>query len=463
MSASTLLFLILLLGVPLRVLAAPLRVAAFQCDATPPLGEPLIWATRLEHVVSPLLAKGVVLEDGANRYVLCAFDWCLIGDDSELSFRKTLAQAVGTNPSRVSVHAIHQHAAPYADEGAHRLLDQAPQPPAHLSAAFLAGLKDRLAEAARSAAEHLESFDEIGIGQARVDRVASARRIHGPGGQLLIRFSNGGKDQTMAQAPEGDIDPMLKTITLARGHKPLVRLHFYATHPQTFCCDGRASADFVGEAREALERAEGVPQIYFTGCAGDVTVGKYNDGSPAAYGGLKQRLGEGLKAAIDATRFTPASAIWWRTGQVTFPLRGATDEVMAESRAWLDDPKQPDSLRVYKGAMRLAFAQRLARPVEVSSLRLGDVWILNLPGEPMVEFQKLAQRLRPRAFVAVAGYGDCGPAYICTEQALAEGGYEPLASNVGSGSERALRTGIEQLLDLTEDPARKEAPVLRSP
>jgi hypothetical protein len=33
----------------------------------------------------------------------------------------------------------------------------------------------------------------------------------------------------------------------------------------------------------------------------------------------------------------------------------------------------------------------------------------------------LAQRLRPDAFVLVAGYGECGPGYIPTERAWREG------------------------------------------
>ncbi|SPE59783.1 conserved exported hypothetical protein [Verrucomicrobia bacterium] len=426
--------------------AAPLRVAAFSCDATPPLGEPLIWATNLEQVVTPLLAKGVILEEGSNRYVLCAFDWCLICNESDLSFRRILAGAVGTTLSRVSVHSVHQHAAPYADESAHRLLDAAPQPPAHLSASFLEQLGSRLAVAASEAVKHLEVFDRVGTGQARVNRVASARRIQAADGRLLTRYSNGATDPAMARAPEGEIDPMLKTITFARAHKPLVRLHFYATHPQTFCCDGRASADFIGEAREDLQKAEGVPQIYFTGCAGDVTVGKYNDGSVAAYVGLKERFSGALKAAIVATRFEPARTISWRTDSIAFPLREDKGRVSAESQAWLNDSKQPDALRVYKGALRLAFIERLARPVDASSLELGHVWIVNLPGEPMLMFQKFAQNLRAKDFVAVAGYGDCGPAYLCTDQAIAEGGYEPSASNVGRGSEQALRASIQKLL-----------------
>jgi hypothetical protein len=426
--------------------AAPLRVATFRCDVTPWPGEGLVWTAKLVKVEEPLLAKGIVLEDGTNRYVLCAIDWCLLANDSELSFRKALARAAGTDPARVAIQCLHQHAAPYADEGAHRLLDAAPTPLPHLSPKFLEAVRGMLAGAAQEAAARLEPFDRVGTGQAKAERIASTRRLRDESGKILTRFSNSAKDPKMAAAPEGPIDPWLKTITLARGTKPLVRLHYYATHPQTFCCDGRASADFVGLAREAVEREDKVFQIYFTGCAGDVTAGKYSDGSPQAQAELAQRLKAAMLASIAATRFAPAKRAVWRTDAFTLPLRAPKDQVTAESRAWLENTNQPDSLRVYKGAMRLSFVERLGRPVTVSSLQLGKVYILHLPGEPMVEFQLFAQQAKSRDFVAVAGYGDCGPAYICTDKALAEGGYEPSATNVGPGSEGLLKNAIQALL-----------------
>ena len=437
---------VLAAGVSVAAGAASFRVAAFRCDVTPPVGEPLVWTTPLTEVLDPLLAKGVVLEEGTNRFVLCVLDWCLLGNDSELRFRQAIGAAVATPPERISIHCIHQHAAPWADEGAHPFLDAAPQPPAHLSARFLAETRRRLAQAAAEAVGRLEPFDAIGTSQARVDRVASTRRLHSETGKVVIRFSNAAKDPRMAQAPEGEIDPFLRTVTLAYDHRPLARLHFYATHPQTFSGDGRASYDFVGRARETLEREEKVPQIYFTGCAGDVTAGKYNDGSARAMAELAERLAAAMRAANAATRFQSVANLAWRVERMTFPVRDTNDVAAVQSRAWVGDPLQPVGSRVYRGAMRLAFIERLARPVEASSLRLGPVRILSLPGEPMLAFQFFAQRAAPVEFVAVAGYGDCGTAYICTDEALAEGGYEADATNVGRGSELILKTAIRALL-----------------
>lgn len=425
--------------------AASLRVATFSCDITPPPGQPLLWATPLKSSETPLLAKGILLDQSGRRFVICALDWCLVGNNSYEAFCRALADAAGTTPGRVALHSVHQHAAPYCDEGAARLLSQTENPPAHLSADFLHNLRGRMASAVSGASRRLVKADRIGLAITKVEKVASARRLVDSQGRVTIRFSTGAKDPAMAAAPEGDIDPNLRTITFANGDTPLARLHFYATHPQTFCCDGRASFDFVGMAREAVQQQEGVFQMYLTGAAGDVTAGKYNDGSPRAALELGHRLRAAMLEAAAGTNFARPGKLEWRVEHVVFPLREGRDAMAAQSRAWMESPKQSDAQRTYRGAMRLAFIERLERPVAVHSLRIGGAQIFFLPGEPMLEFQTFAQKAAPDRFVAVAGYGDCGTAYICTDEAIAQGGYEPEASNAGPGSEAALKRAIAAL------------------
>jgi hypothetical protein len=419
-----------------------LRVCTFRCDATPPLAETLAWDIKLTKIIDPLLLKGVVLEDNGKRYVLCALDWCLLCNESERSFRETLARAAGTEPACVAIHCVHQHAAPYADEDAHRLLDKAPATP-HLTEGFLDGLRTRMGKAVIDAVGRLEPVDRVGCGTARVDRVASQRRIMGRDGKIITRVSEGARNPEMAKLPEGYIDPMLKTITFARGEKVLARLHYYATHPQTHSCDGSVSADFVGMARESLEQEEGVFQIYFNGCGGNVTVGKYNNGTLQAREELASRLKAGIRAAVAATRFAPAGRLVWRTEALVLPIR-TDDGFVQQLRANLA-ATQPGT-RVYKGAMRLATVARAKRPFGFSSLQIGKIRIVHLPGEPMLEFQTFAQSCRPDDFVAVAGYGDCAPAYLCTDQAFTEGGYEPSNSILAPGAEAVLKGAIQRLL-----------------
>jgi hypothetical protein len=433
-------------GLPLPAAqAAGLRVATFSADVTPPVGQPLVSGDLLKRVEDPLLAKGIVIEDGPARYVLCAVDWCELCNSSHALFRRKIAEAAGTCVSRVAVAALHQHTAPVADGDAEKLLTAAPKPPAVLGAKTVEALADRLAAAVRRSTACLEPFDQVGVGEAKVDRVASSRRVKGAHGKIRVRWSTC-KEADLRAMPEGLIDPLLKTVTLARSGKPLVRLHYYATHPQTPYGDGRASADVPGWARQRRERKEGVFQVYFDGCGGDITLGKYNDGTPSAREGLARRLEAGMQAAAAATRFAPAAHVGWRVVPVAFAPRNDPGYTEADGRARLLNPAADYGTRTYRGAMVVAFRHREGVPFELTALAIGPARILHLPGEAFIDFQLYAQRVAPRAFVAVAAYGDCATGYICTQKAFAEGGYEPTDSMVAPQSESVLRSAIRKLL-----------------
>lgn len=424
--------------------SGPLRVAVFRADATPPPGAFRGgWNQSLVRVEEPLWAKGVVLEDGRTRCVLCALDWCTLSNGSHMLFRRKLAEAAGVDPRFVAVHCVHQHTAPSVDGDAQRLLDSEPGAPKSSDLLALEAVADRVARAVKDSLSRFEPVDRVGLGEARVERVAATRRVLGPDGKMRVRWS-ACTDPALRAEPEGAIDPMLKTITLARGDKPVVRLHYYATHPQSRGNDGRICNDFPGMARDRLEAREQVPQVYFTGCAGDVTAGKYNDGSPEAKEQLAQRMQAGMEAAIRATVFHPAENLQWRTMPVRLPLR---KEVAAEkeNRELLANRQAAAAARA-SAAGRLAFAARQNQPIELMLLGIGSAYVVHLPGEPMVEFQLYAQRLMPEGFVAVAGYGDDGTGYVCTAEAHRQGGYEPGASRIAPEGEGVLKAALARLL-----------------
>ncbi|MGC4054024.1 MAG: hypothetical protein QM757_33485 [Paludibaculum sp.] len=420
-----------------------LRVGTFRSDVTPPMGQPLIWVMPTAKIEDPLLAKGIVLEDRGQRYVLCAVDWCGLSNRSHRLLRDKVAQAAGTTPDRVALQTLHQHTAPYVDGDAYALLEQMGRPVVRFEEAALVQIADRLADAVKKATGAMKPFDQVGTGEAEVERVASARRLPTPDGKVVIRFSTDGKKPEMAAAPEGPVDRTVRTVTLADGRKPLVRLHYYATHPQTWCCDGRVSADFVGAAREQLEREEGVFQIYFTGAAGDVTVGKYNDSSVAKRTELTARLLAGLKKSDESAQWSAASELKWKSLPLVLPKRLATkqevDARLAEAKATDDEAAR------YRLTIAAAFGLR-QEPLNASLLSVGPVRIVHLPGEPMLEFQRFAQIAAPGLFVAMAGYGDIAPGYLCTDRAYDQGGYEPGASNTTKGAEGVLKQTLRALL-----------------
>ncbi len=272
--------------------AAGLKLVTFRVDVTPPLGSPLVggWVNPLIAIDDPLWAKGIVLDEGGQRYVLCAVDYCEIRNSSHTFIREQLAAAAGTDASRVAVHSLHQHTAPMIDEPAQALLDATAKSLPSVDVAHFHQAVADVAKAVRQAVEHLEPCDGLAVGAAEVDRFASNRRVMGSDGKIEVRYSST-KSAALQAAPEGLVDRKLRTITFLSGQRQLARLHYYATHPQSYYGDGHCTSDTVGLARERLETEESVPQIYFTGCSGDITAGKYNDGSPEARRGSDRPVG----------------------------------------------------------------------------------------------------------------------------------------------------------------------------
>ncbi len=421
------------------------RIAPFACDVTPPMGTPVYSGYKpMSFRETPLMAKGIILEDNGQRYVLCAVDYCELRNSTHLLWRTKIAEAAGTDAARVAVQCVHQHTAPMADADAMRILVKEGDASSLASAESFEEPAQRVAESVKFALGCLVPFDQIGTSQAKVERVASNRRVPVGDGKVGFRASSC-KDPKTIELPEGLIDPFLKTITFAQGGKPLARLHYYATHPQSFYGDPRVSYDFVGMAREKLQFAENIPQIYFTGCGGNIACGKYNDASVKAREGLFERLYAAMQASVAAVNYVPASEITWRNVPLALTPREDGEYAEDAARATMKDAQKAPHMRL-NGAMALAFHARAQTPLDLTSWRMGNVKVIHLPGEPAIEYQLYAQETCPGAFVCVAGYGDGAPGYLCLEKFFQEGGYEPTASAVVPQSESVIREAIRNLL-----------------
>ncbi|MGQ9505675.1 MAG: hypothetical protein ACUVQG_12870 [Thermogutta sp.] len=421
------------------------RIATFRCDVTPPAdGQPLIWLVPVKEVETPLEARGIVLDDGQRRYVLCAMDWCAVCNSTHEMLQNALAEGAETRPEYVALHTVHQHTAPYTDGDAQRLLDEVNAGIRYVDFQFLDTVANRMKDSVRESLQRLQPVDQIGLSAVPVSQVASTRRAWTPDGRLVVRYSSC-KDPQIRDLPEGLIDPLLRTVTFANAGRPIVRLHYYATHPQSFYGDPRASSDVPGFARSRLEQEEGVFQIYFTGCAGNVTMGKYNDGSREARDQLTERLYQAMSQARQQTKYEPLRSIAWRSMPFPFIPRSDPGNRKEDLRRRLSAPSADPVQRV-RAACRLAFLQREGRPLLTQSLFLNEAVIVHLPGECFVEYQLYAQSLRPGNFVAVAAYGDCGPGYICVAKAFEEGGYEPSATGLAPENESLLKEIIAKLV-----------------
>ena len=442
--------LTLLLLTPLTLLAqGAIQLATFRCDVTPPVGAPLCGGLvkPVAGVSEPLLALGVVILGADKPIVLCAVDWCEIRGADHVRWCEQLARAAGTTPDHVAVQSLHLHNAPIGDSVAHKILAGTTAPLSVIDVAWadraLAGVADSVA----AALKHLSPVTHLAHGEAKVEQVASNRRIMGADGKVaMVCLSATKKDSPQQQEPEGTIDPMLKTVSFWNGGLKLATLHYYATHPMSYYNDGIVTHDFVGIARERRTRDDGVPHVYFTGCGGNIAAGKYNDGSTASRVRLSERVHAAMLASEQGGKRTPLPRIEWRARPVLLKANpGLSEERMMKT---VENTAASPAVRI-GAAMRVAFIRQSAAgvPIHFTSLHLGDdMRLLHLPGEAFVEYQLFAQQQNPAAFIATASYGDGGPGYLPLEKSFAEGGYEPSWAFAAPESEQQMKTAITELL-----------------
>ena len=193
----------------------------------------------------------------------------------------------------------------------------------------------------------------LGHGQAKVLHVASSRKIISPDGRVSFnRYSSSGGDKFLQDTDEGDIDPLLRTISFWNNDDPILALHSYATHPMSHYGKGAVSADFVGRARRLREQDDKhIAQVYVSGCSGDVTAGKYNDGTPAMRPLLADRLHTAMKAAWEATVKTPLTPamISFRNVPLTLPFNDDLEFSRESLMQTLQDAARPERDRIRAG------------------------------------------------------------------------------------------------------------------
>lgn len=425
------------------------KLATFQADVTVPMGHGMMggaWLSR--SVADPLEARGLVFLGGEQPIVLVSVDWCEIRNDAYARWQTVLAEAAETEPHCVLLTTVHQHDAPVADLAAERLLRERKLTGTICDLEFHERAVQGVAKALRTALRTPQPWTHVGLGQAKVEQVASNRRYRSPAGKVLFNRTSSTKIAEAIAAEEGLIDPWLKTLSFWNNAVPLAAVSFYAVHPMSYYGSGEVSADFPGLARRQRQQAlPEVAQLYCSGCSGNITAGKYNDGAKENRPRLANRLATAMAAAWQQTKRQPATQLVLRRAALELEPRSTPGFTTGDLQAQLTNEHKPFAQCL--AAMGLSWRERVAagRPIEIPCLDFGPAQLVLLPGEAYVEYQLAAQKLRPDGFVCVAGYGDGATGYIPTEEHWREGD-----DNLGDwcwvakGSEERVLAALRQVL-----------------
>jgi hypothetical protein len=438
---------------------APLRIATFVADVSPPLGHPLFGSISppANEIGEPLSARGIVILGADEPIVIVSIDWLEIRNDAYQAWRDALAEAAGTTPDRVLVSCVHQHDAPLADLAAQRVLTERGLTGQWIDPVFHRRAVAGVAKALHDALPKAEPVTHIGVGKARVESVASNRRYAAPDGTPRHDRGSATTDAMIRSQPEGTIDPWLRMLSFWNGERPVVAMSAYATHPMSYYGTGRVTSDFPGIARERMQSEKpDTLQIYFSGASGNVTAGKYNTGDPANRNVLAERIHAAMREAWIATKKKPISTVLFRSIPFTLPPRDEPGFRLADLDTKL--AASQDARTQCLAALGLSWRERVAsgKKLDMPAIDFGPAVMLLLPAESYVEYQLIANKLRPDDFVFVAGYGECGPGYIPHEQAWAE--KDANLSDwcwIAPGAEPLMTAAIRAALGV-EEAAKKE-------
>jgi hypothetical protein len=434
----------------LRAEASTLRLATFQTEVTPPVGHPCMGGgiAPVKEVIDPLYVHGSIFLGLDKPVAIVTVDWCEIRNDAYDRWREAIATAIGTTRERVLLNANHQHDAPISDLYAEKLLRDAKAEGSICDLEFHEKTVTRVAAVAKAALAKSQPITHFGYGKAKVDRVGSNRRYLDEKGNVQYDRYSANRDPKIRDAEEGLIDPFLHCLAFWNEATLLAAISTYSTHPMSFYGRGAVSADFVGLARRMRQADEpNALQMYASGCSGNVTAGKYNDGTAENRPELAKRIHAAMKAAYANAKKQPIGKCEFRSTPLMLPVRTQAEFDVAAMQKKIRESKRPFDQCL--AAMGLSWRARCERkqPIDVATLDFGGASYLLLPAESYVEFQLYAQTIRPNDGVLVAGYGESAPGYIPIERAWKESD-----SNlrdwcwVDPGSEQIMKDAIRKAL-----------------
>ena len=438
-------FLIFLIFCPYS--RAELKGGCAKVNITPPLGIPLIgsYGKPSDNVLDELYAKALVLNDGTNILVIVSCD-LLYTPLEEITgpVRKIINEKTGVPERNILICATHTHSGPEVFTKS-KFRTPGDTPPPAIDRSYLDTLVKKIAGSAQMAYKDMQQV-KIGAAKGQAPEIVYNRRPRNNEGLVKMAFTlppevratrkvvvePGGDVRTTFDLPDdktewkfGPVDPEVCVLRIENmAGEILASLVNFGCHPVCIYphLSTSISADYPAFVTGVVEGAEGGLCLFALGLAGDAV--------PFDRGVLPRRQigravgGEALRR-LQFVKTTDDITLSGLKKEIEFPAKKSAPEQP------VDNDKDPDPIIS-----------------EIQVLRLGDIYILGLPGEVLVE---VGLEIKKRAglenlFIMTLSNDAIG--YVCHSDAYDEGGYEPAgATKLTRGAGEIM---IEQALKLID-------------
>jgi len=425
---------------------AELKGGCGKTNITPPLGGLLIGSKGYvsDAVLDELYAKALVFGDGDQTVAIVATD-LLYTPLEEITepVRKIVKEKTGIPEENILVCATHTHSGPEVFKRS-KLAPEKIVEMTEVDRSFVATLVGKIASAVLLAHSNMQPV-KIGAARGQAPKVVYNRRPRDADGRVEMAFTlpaemratrkvvvdPDGLTRVTFAFPEGQtqrhfgpIDPAVRVLRVEDANGVLVgSLVNFGCHPVSIYpyLSTAISADYPAYATGVVERAEGGLCLFTLGLAGNAV--PYHRGVVP-----RQQIGR----AVGGEALKELQFLATRDG---ITLDAAKKELLLPA-------KKPSS----DEAKESKRPERISTELQV--VRLGDIYILGLPGEILVEVGLEIQKRAGLDNLIIVSVCNDTVGYVCHSAAYDEGAYEP-----GSGTNLAKGAGeimIEQALELIE-------------
>lgn len=442
-------------------------------DVTPPIGiYARTWGAATHHVAEgihrPFAATAAVFAPIAGdgpTLALVALDigWFQYAPD-EQQLRAAIRDRTGLEEAALLINMSHTHAGANVNS---QLVDM---PGIELIQPYLDHLTEQIGAAILEAQAALApAWVTYGDGRSAL---ATNRDFWDPTAE---QFACGYNPDAPAD------DTLLVAKVTDDGGEPLATLFNYACHPTTLAWQNRQlSPDYIGAAREVLERAFSVPALFFQGASGELGPRDDYVGDTAVADRNGRQLGHAAAAAVESlpppgTRFVYTGIVGSGANLGTWehqslePEQLRAGEVLAARMAHVELRRKeeigvidsaagatPDSVQEQEKALRRHFLELALGDDPVYSMpvwtwRLGGALLVAVPNEPYSLFQvELRRRFSPTP-VLVLGVTNGTTGYLSPEETYGSGLYQEQQSPFAPGClEQTIEFAAAELEELRD-------------
>ena len=429
-----------------------------RADVTPPVGiAHANWGAqaheRAAGVDLSLWATALALSDGQTTTLIVDLDIGGLRPETATQVRQAIAERTGLPVSNIRISYTHTHSGPSTSTSGGWVKGGV-----ELIASYLEDLAAKAAGAAGEACRHMQPA-RIAAGSG-TSNIGVNRRYVTPDGTVVVGHNW-----------EGPVDHEVKVIRIDNmNEEPLAIIVNYACHPIIVGpYNDLITPDYPGMVKRVVEAATGAKCLFLQGATGDIgpVEGCTSQAPLPVYRKLGTRLGyaavnvamnletankrdrylrtleSGAPLGVFEREIQPGTPITLQvvTRPIQMPLREfpAFEVADAEARACADELQRlrregtEDEIR-WAGmlAKRSRMAAERSRAyhgkshieLELHAIRINDIVILGMPGEPFVEIGLAVKAGSPFPNTLFSGYSNVGGSYIPVASAYPIGGYE---------------------------------------